>query len=213
MTDRPWWHPRSWPAHAWRAVVFEVDLYRSLARWLRRRPDIPAGARPRGYAQQVTPVMWLWIFASAAELPLVHVLVPWEAVRIALLAVGVWGLVWMLGLLASLHVFPHLLTDEAVRVRNGKRHDVRVPWEWISSVRHDDRGLESSVWALQPRETERGTELQVGVSGRVNVELRLDRVRTVGTAKGPMDVSAVSFWCDDPRAVVRELKERAGARR
>ena len=78
------------------AVVFEIRLYRSLFRWTTRRPHIPGpDLEPFGYARDVTPVMWLWIFASAAELPLVHVLVPWEGVRLALLVVGVWGLAWM----------------------------------------------------------------------------------------------------------------------
>jgi hypothetical protein len=87
-----------------------VRLYVALARWVARRPDVPAGAVPHGYDRTVTPVMWLWIFASAAELPLVHVLIPWEAVRITALVLGAWSLVWMVGLLASLKVYPHLLT-------------------------------------------------------------------------------------------------------
>ena len=65
------------------AVVFE--LYRSLFRWVTRRPDLGGpGDEHFTYAKAVTPVMWLWIFASAAEVPLVHLLVPWEGVRFVL---------------------------------------------------------------------------------------------------------------------------------
>jgi hypothetical protein len=203
--------PVRWARFAWRAVLFEIGLYRSLARWLARRPAVPDGAVAIGYAQASTPVMWLWIFASAAELPLVHVLVPWEGIRLALLVVGVWGLAWMVGLLASMHVHPHLLTAEALRVRNGPRHDIAVPWSAVRSARVHDRDLPSSLWTLQPRETAAGTDLQVGMSGRVNVELHLVGPTTVLTEKGPLEVTQVCLWADDPRAVVRAVNERVGS--
>ncbi len=74
------------------ALVFEFNIYKSLQRWLLRRPSIPTGFEPVGYAQLATPMMALWIFGSALELPLAHVLVPWHGLRIALLVTGVWGL-------------------------------------------------------------------------------------------------------------------------
>ena len=91
------------------AVRFEVALYVALTRWLLRRADVPAGATPWGYARLVGPVLWLWIFGSATEVVVVHVITPWAGVRLALLVVGIWGLVWMLGLLASYRVYPHLV--------------------------------------------------------------------------------------------------------
>lgn len=193
------------------AVLLEIALYRSLARWVRRRPAVPEGAEPVGYARVVTPVMWLWIFASAAELPLVHVLVPWEGVRNVLLVLGVWSLLWMVGLLASLNVHPHLLTDDALRVRNGARHDIAVPWAAIARARTHDHDLPSSMWALQPQETDDGTDLCVGVSGRVNVVLHLTGPTEVVTREGPTTVARVSLWADEPRAVVRAVTDRVRA--
>jgi hypothetical protein len=189
------------------AVVFELRLYRSLLRWGFRRPDL-GGPEDTAftYARTVTPVMWLWIFGSAAELPLVHVLVPWHGVRIALLVVGVWGLVWMVGLLASLYVYPHLLGRTALRVRYGASHRVEVPWEAVASVHHRQRDLDSSVWTLQPRETDDGTDLQVGVSGQVNVHAVLRQPTTVATAKGDLEIVELSFFADDPRAVVTHAR-------
>ena len=69
-----------WLRWAWGWVVFavrfEVALYVALTRWLLRRPDVPAGATPWGYARLVTPVLWLWIFGSATEVVVVHVITP-----------------------------------------------------------------------------------------------------------------------------------------
>ncbi|HEU4515459.1 MAG TPA: hypothetical protein VFR87_20295 [Nocardioidaceae bacterium] len=199
--------PRRLYALAEHAVVFELRLYRSLFRWLVRRPDL-GGPEDTAftYARTVTPVMWLWIFASAAELPLVHLLIPWDGLRIALLVVGVWGLVWMVGLLASLYVYPHLLGPAELRVRYGASHSITLPWTSVATVTHRQRDLDSSVWTLQPRDTEHGTDLQVAVSGQVNVHARLHAPTTVPTAKGDMEISELSFFADDPRAFVAHAR-------
>lgn len=199
--------PRRLYALAKHAVVFELRLYRSLFRWVLRRPDLGGPEHTAfTYARTVTPVMWLWIFASAAEVPLVHLLIPWDGLRIALLVVGVWGLVWMVGLLASLYVYPHLLGSANLRVRHGASHSVTVPWEAVAAVSHQHRDLESSVWTLQPRDTDHGTDLQVAVSGQVNVHARLSRPTSVSTAKGDMEITELSFFADDPRAVVAHAR-------
>ena len=94
------------------AVMFELRLYRSLFRWVTRRPVAPSpDIEAVGYSQTVTPIMLLWIFASAVEMVVVHLLIPWQTVRIILLIISAWGLIWMIGFLASLKVHPHLLSD------------------------------------------------------------------------------------------------------
>jgi hypothetical protein len=154
--------------------------------------------------------MWLWIFASAAEVPLVHVLVPWDSVRIALLLIAVWGLVWMIGLLASLTVYPHLLTDANMRIRYGAGIDIAIPWEDVASITVDRRDLPSSIRALQPLETPVGTDLRIGVSGQVNVRAQLREPTTVPTPKGDQEVGAVSFFADDPRSLVARARQYGG---
>ena len=213
-TAGPRWRPRWlwwWARHA---VVFEVRLYRSLFRWITRRAD-RGGPEDTAvtYARMVTPVMWLWIFASAAEVPLVHVLVPWEGIRLALLVTGVWGVVWMIGLLASLWVYPHLLTPDRLVVRSGAGHRIELPWESIASLRIGLEDLPSSVWTLQPLETPEGTDLNVGSGAQVNVHARLTSPTVVPTAKGPMEVVELSFYADEPRDLVAQAGPRLAVRR
>jgi hypothetical protein len=191
------------------ALVFELNIYKSLLRWLLRRPSIPAGFEPVGYAHLATPVMALWIFGSALELPLVHVLVPWHAVRIALLVIGVWGLLWMLGALAGLRSYPHLLGCDTLHIRSGAMHEIAIPLKAIARVTTGDRSLPSSVWVLQPQETENGTHLNVAVSGRVNVHLALCEPLEVRTRKGHMLLTGVSLWADEPRPVAALLRRGA----
>ena len=190
------------------AVRFEVALYVALTRWLLRRPDVPAGATPWGYARLVTPVLWLWIFGSATEVVVVHVITPWTGVRLTLLVIGIWGLVWMLGLLASYRVYPHLADATGLRVRLGKHADVLVPWTAITSAAAVDRDLPSTLRTFQPRETAAGVDLQVGVSGRCNVTIRLSEPVTVEVKGEPLDVTAVTVHADEPRALVAAVRSR-----
>ena len=203
---------RRWMMLAEHALVFELNIYKSLLRWLLRRPSIPAGFEPVGYAQLATPMMGLWIFGSALELPLVHVLVPWPGLRISLLVIGVWGLLWMLGALAGLRSYPHLLGDDTLRIRNGATHDIAVPWEAIAQATTQDRSLPSSMWVLQPQEPEQGTHLNVAVSGRVNVHLALGNQLRLRTKKGDMLVTGISLWVDEPREVAQRIRRHAESR-
>jgi hypothetical protein len=199
----PRWRPRWFWWWARHAVVFEVRLYRSLFRWVTRRADRGGpGDVAFPYARMVTPVMWLWIFASAAEIPLVHVLVPWDGIRFALLVTGIWGVVWMIGLLASLWVYPHLLTPDRLVVRNGAGHRVELPWDLVASLTVRTEDLPSSVWTLQPLETPDGLDLNVGTGAQVNIHARLVAPTVVATAKGPMEIVELSFYADEPRDLV-----------
>ena len=192
---------------AYRAVRYELRLYVSLARWVFRRPDIPAGYRPVAYARDATPVISLWIFASAMEVPLFHVLVPWHSVRMIGLVLGVWGVLWMVGMLASLRVHPHLLGTNHLRVRGGPSVDVAVPWEAIETLSARRGDLPSSARTVQPEETDRGTHLRIGVSGQVNVHAQLVAPLEVRTPHGSMTIVELSFLVDDPRAFVKAAND------
>ena len=51
-----------------RAVAFEVNLYRSLFRWVTRRPDVPPGAAVFPYVGAVATLLWAFVIVSAIEL-------------------------------------------------------------------------------------------------------------------------------------------------
>ena len=192
---------------AGRVVMFEFRLYASLARWLIRRPAIPRNVEPFGYSQVVAPVMWLWIFASAAEMVVVHLLIPWPTVRIVVLVISAWGLIWMIGFLASIKVHPHLVGADSLRVRHGSSVDIAVPWDSIASIVVQRRDLPSSIRTLRFGETKNGTDLQVAVSDQVNVHAVVKDSMTVPTRKGDREITELSFWADDPKALVARARE------
>ena len=85
-----------------RFVILEIGIWRSLFLWVTRRVS---GQGPAvevfSYAKELAPLMGAFIFVSAIELPVVHVLLPWETVRLVLLVLSVWGLLWMIGFRAA----------------------------------------------------------------------------------------------------------------
>ena len=94
-----------WVLFAWR---FEVNLYKSLFRFVTRRPDVPEGATGVRYVGAISVLLWAFVIGSAVELVALHVILPWERVRLAADILGIWGLMWMLGFTASHYVYPHL---------------------------------------------------------------------------------------------------------
>lgn len=192
----------------WRFLRLEVQLYVALGRWIARRPAVPDASVPWGYSRMVTPVMGLWIFGSACELPLAHILVPWHGVRLALLVLGVWGLVWMIALLASLKVYPHLVDAAGLTVRYGKLARIDVPWSAVAGLRVEDRDVDGFVRTLRTRGTDAGTELDVPVGDRVNVLLQLAEPLAVPTPRGVVHAAVIGIWIDEPRDFVASARAR-----
>lgn len=192
------------------AILLELALYVSLLRWIIRRPDVPTGATPIGYARLAGPMLWLWIFGSATEAVVFDVVLRqvdagWaEAIRLPFLVLGVWGVLWMLGLMASYRMRPHLLTADTLRVRHSARTWVDVPLAAVArtqSAEHELPGIVKSVHLDDDL-------LLVGVSSRTNLELRLTGSTVLQTSKGDVTADRVGLWVDDPRAVAALLRPR-----
>lgn len=184
-----------------RAVAFERGIYPALFNWIRHRTDSPAGASSHPYVGIVESTIWVWIGASALEMAVAHLVIPWDVVRWIVLALSVWGLVWMFGMLASLKVHPHLVTPEAVHVRNGHTIDVVIPHSQIAGISTSVRSTETS----RTIQTD-GSALQVAMSGQVNVHLRLVGPVPVQVPCGRYVVDGVSLWADDARALAAAVR-------
>jgi len=193
------------------AVLFELALYRSLVRWIVRRPDVPRGTTPIGYSRLVAPMLWLWILGSAVEVIAVEVLLrhldrPWaDGVRLPLLALGVWGVLWMLGMLAAYRVRPHLLTASELKVRSGARTWLTIPLETVRSTRLVEHEVPGVIRSLHIE----GELALVGVGSRTNLELTLAGPTTVATSKGGATVSRVGVWVDEPRETAGRIRPRS----
>jgi hypothetical protein len=185
-------------------VRFEISLYRSLTLWILRRPRVPKGATAIGYVSGINVLLWAFIVVSAVELVAFHVILPWEIVRLIVDIVSAWGLIWMLGYAASLHVYPHLLTEEGIRVRHGTATDILVPWQAITDVRSKERGRERSK-AVQYDDD--GATLNVVIGSLTNIDLTLTTPIPVSADGATHDVVTVRFRVDHPREFVNAARE------
>ena len=86
---------------------------------------MPAGARGFRYHEPVLTILIVFIALSAVELVAVDLIVRrWPYVRIPLLVLSIWGLIWMLGFLFGMLTRPHAVGPESIRVRYGAEVDI-----------------------------------------------------------------------------------------
>lgn len=185
------------------AASYEAGIWRSLYRWLTRRPRAArVDAVLFGYGSQATPILLAFIFLSMLEIPILPLLLPWTAVRYSLLVLGVWGLLWMLGLLASIRIYPHVIEEEGLRLRSGFQFDAFVRWEQIATIR---LRRSSSDRKLQIEQHQNGAS--VALHGTNNLEVTLSEPVIVHLPDGrEATVDAISFFADKPTAFHKEAQ-------
>jgi len=181
-------------------IRFEVGIWKSLFLWATRRTaGMRPGAEAFAYHRQIAPIIGAFIFVSAIELPVVHLLIPWDTVRLVVLFLSVWGLLWMIGLLASMKVFPHLLDADGLRVRYGAHVDVFVPWHAVATVAAKRRSVESG----------RSLQVEDGVASvPVMKQTRVDVALREPVRVGEDEVREVRLYVDSPKTFVPAVRER-----
>lgn len=192
-----------------RALRFEAGIWQSLYRWVARRPRVRPGAAGFGYSKAVEPIIWVFIVVSAIEVVVAHLLLPWPPVRAILLILGVWGLSWMVGMLASVKVNVHELNEAGLRARYGGSVDVFVPWSAVASVRPHRYDLPSSR-SVQLSAGPDGTVLSIGVSSQTNVRVSLREPVAVTLPRGVQAIVELRCYADDARSFVDGARSRLG---
>lgn len=185
-----------------KVIRFEWGLWTSLYRWVFRRP-VPTGPNGQAfsYAGAVTPVLVGIIVVSFIEIPVAHMLLPWETARIILLLLGVQTVFWMIGLLASLRVNPHAVSDSGLRVRYGTGLDVTIGWQDIRSIRTRMRSLHKNKTVVYEH-TDAGQVLCIGVSSQTNLDVVLRAPICVTLRDEPSEpFSELRFYADDSAAL------------
>lgn len=187
-----------------RAWISELRVYSSIARAIARRPAVPAGGTGIAYHQPVLTILIIFIVLSAVEIPILDLIVhPWPAVRIPILILGIWGLMWMIGLLCAMLMRPHAVGPDGIRIRSGLEVDVPIPWDDIASVAIAKRVDEPKLPRVTP--TEQGAEYAERLQDETNIEIELERpvgIRLPGLLPkgGRHEVTRIRLWADDPRA-------------
>ncbi|MEV5568849.1 hypothetical protein AB0L06_02285 [Spirillospora sp. NPDC052269] len=184
-----------------RFLLFTLKGLVSVGLWVaRRHHGVPRGAVTVPYSGAQTPMASVLLFTAVLELACVEVLLrafgtP-ALVRVPLLVAGIYSVVLVLMLMAACATRPHVLSDDALRVRHGTSLDLRLPRERIRAVRRV-RDLDAG-----PRITVADGVLTVPMASQVNVEIELDGpVRFARPSGEVAEAHTVRFYADDPGQV------------
>ncbi|MET8119482.1 hypothetical protein [Micromonospora sp. NPDC005291] len=194
-----------------RAAAAEGAMWRSLYVWARRRPlPLTPGDDPFGYLDVVKPILGIFIALSAIEIPIFDLIVsnvvPWRPARWIVLVLGVWGLLWMLGLLASMKIHPHVVGDTGLRVRLSSGIDLWIPWTDVEALHKRYRSLPSSKSVQIELEGDRRV-LHISVGSQTSVDVRLRRPMTFDLPGGRTEpVDEVRLYADDPAGLLRSAR-------
>lgn len=190
-----WAVARYWMRRLW---MMEIWGYLSIYRFVFRRPKVPLGATAFTYHQLVMPLLTVFIVVSAIELIVVDLLVRrWEGVRVTMLALGIWGLVWMFGLMLGFLTRPHAVGPEGIRLRCGAELDIPLSWDQVEAVTRRKRTAPDR----QPQisEDEHGTRtLHLHMQNETNIQIALRSPMTVHLPRGTQTVSKIEIWADKP---------------
>lgn len=205
---RSWWQ---WPWYLLRrAVVMEWRGYQSLWRLAARRPRVPDGAAAFAYHQPVLPALATIIVVSAIEVVVVDLAVArWPAVRLALLVLGLWGLLLMFGMVAGMLTRPHSVGPAGIRARSGSEIDLGLPWEAIESVEVRRRTRQGKEPALVTGED--GTRTyHLRIADQTNLLIRLERRTAIRLPHGTETVDAIALYVENPQVMLEKVRELVG---
>jgi hypothetical protein len=199
------------PRTAARFVLHEPRLFISLFRWTFRRvkrADDEFAHHRRSLLRAIVPVV---IVTSPVELLVVHLLAqafsPWGWLKWALLALGVYATLWLLGLYASFVALPHRLEERGLRLRHGLFAEWFVPYEEIETALRKERKAPNSGDGLSHVPGEDALYLATG--GKTDVALRLRAPRSMrGFLRETEPASHIYFAVDEPARFARELRQR-----
>jgi len=205
---RPWSRLRWLLRRAW---AMEIHGYQSIYRFVFRRPRVPTGSVGFTYSAPILSILIVLTVVSAVELVVVDVIVHrWApGIRVPLLILGGWGLIWMIGLLLGVLTRPHAVGPDGVRVRFAADVDIPVSWDDVYSVGRRRRTRTVGEPALIVDDDGSAT-LHVRVGDETNLEIVLERAVTVRTTRGPAVVRRIAFYADDPKAYLEEVRRHIG---
>ena len=192
-----------------KTAAWEAGVWRSLVSWIRRRPiGVGPDDAAFGYAAAAAPALWVFVALSAVEIPLLHFLIPWPTVQVIFLLLGAWGLLWMVGLVASLYVHPHVITGSGLRIRSSIGIDLDLSWDDIEFVALHRRTLPSSKTVVVEHDA-RGAIAYITVSDMTNLEIEFREPMVLDLPKtGGEPIAVLRCYADDAPGFLAEVRRR-----
>lgn len=194
------------PEKVRRIMEFDLKGFTSLFYWVAgRRHGVPRGATQVSYAGGQMSMMIMMLFAMLVETVALELLlralgVP-LGIRLPILFLDLYGVLFGVGVLAASVTRPHVVTDDELRLRYGSFFDLRVPRELIVKARVTSNFNESGMIRMD------GEALAVVVSSQTNVIVELTEPVTAVRPLGRRErVRTLRFYADDPKTALKALR-------
>ncbi|OYN93432.1 hypothetical protein CGZ94_20950 [Enemella evansiae] len=194
-----------------KALRKEAAGWRSIARAVTRRPWVPVGATGFHYDSTVRGPLIAFTVVSVVEVVAVDLLTQrWPAVRFPLLVLGIWGALFMVGMLLGNITHPHAVGPAGISMRSGGDIDLEFPWSAIHSVAHRVRRHPEAPGLGVTGPPERLTLMQV-IDERTNMEIVFEEPWQVRLPDGTLRVEKVQLYADHPREFLAAAREHLRA--
>lgn len=128
-----------------RLARYELGLYHDLFRWMRGDSLVPEGAEPLPHPPGRLQMLLCVIAILFIEMVVVHLLLPEDTVRLVVLLLSVWGVVYICALIASERIRPSYVADSGIVLRRGKIVFVEIPAELVAE-KHSERTFASAIF-------------------------------------------------------------------
>lgn len=187
-------------------AIVELRAYHDLLLALRKRRLVPEGAAAFGYAKGSYSIPIALIIASMIEMAALHFIIPWQWLRVVLILVNIWGILFVLGLIAGRTVHPHVITDGEFHVNWGRSPILRTPVANIKSAT-------SSVNFLHHQPHMDGGRLFLCSFQSPNVLIEFNEPVSadppVARKENPKEfrASSIHLFADDPDRLVAAVKD------
>ena len=199
------------PRAAARLILKEPRLFACLLRWTFRRARLAEGEFSYHKRSLLRALMPLLVVSAPMELVVVHVLAlafsPWGWLKWALLVLGIYATLWLLGLYASLVTLPHRLEETGLRLRHGILAEGFVPYKEIDEVVRTARKAPVSGDGLSHAPAEDALYLATG--SKTDLTLRLkNRHSVAGFLKESNPACLLHLAADEPEQFVQQIRWR-----
>lgn len=119
-----------------RGATAELRAFSSLFMLMAGKKRVAPDATSFGYARGTMAVPMVLLILSAFEIVVVHLLLPWHWLRLSLLVLTLWGMLFLLGYLASRVTHPHVINDGSLNLRWGHIQVLNTPVTNIVTAEH-----------------------------------------------------------------------------
>jgi hypothetical protein len=197
------------------AAESEIQSLRAVALFIFGRRS-PSQHRHIAYGKGLLGTAVAFFVVTLIELAVLHLLIPVEWMRTALMVLGVYAFVVIMGLVLSRVVYPHYFVSGRLQLRQGSKRVLSLELSNIEAVTAKRR---TNVVGLYPSlqegrlylPSQDGTNLDLTLAEEVRVKAGLRR-RARRQAPDGVTIRHLSLHVDDPRAALALLlEERARA--